>query len=727
MQAIKFEKLSVSPESYLIFRQLLDENKRLEKIIQESRAWESVLYSVREWVEEEIKDRPHVLRYFRGEKKTREDFRKLDWKDYASIRLLDYIENAGKKFKNLNIPQRESFSHPFRLLWLTYHKGAGGGQPAFFEDMLHLFRQFTGSHERKLPDKKKVQEWMDRHPSGLDPRIIRIRERNKSRIIRIIIEKLDSGEMKSRRFSFDPGLDRREKIKLVNEWWEDGRFHLSFAIRSPELLNEMLDYSMEPKTLEILRDASKAGIPIFVNPYYLSLLNVRVPGFAIGADLTIRDYIFHSKELVREFGRIVAWEKEDIVEPGEPNAAGWILPNRHNIHRRYPEVAILIPETMARTCGGLCSACQRMYDFQRGHLTFDLAKLKPDEKWPRKLRRLMKYFENDSQLRDILITGGDAMMSSEKSLREVLEEVYQMALRKKRANEFRKEKEKYAEIIRIRLGTRLPVYLPQRFTPEFVRILARFKERASGIGIKQFVVQTHIESPMEITPETRKAVQKLISAGWIVTNQLVFTAAASRRGHTAKLRKMLNEIGILPYYTFTVKGFMENYRNFATNTRAVQEMVEEKIVGSVPEEYIEPIRELPDDAENIIQNISGLLEKADLPFLATDRNVLNLPAVGKSLTYRVIGITRSGRRILQFEHDTTRNHSPIIHKMGKVTIVESKPVKDYLDQLRQMGEDISEYEDIYGYSLSITEELMPVFDYPEYDFEITSEFTNLEV
>jgi lysine 2,3-aminomutase len=49
---------------------------------------------------------------------------------------------------------------------------------------------------------------------------------------------------------------------------------------------------------------------------------------------------------------------------------------------------------------------------------------------------------------------------------------------------------------------------------------------------------------MEVTPETKKGVERLISAGWMVTNQLVFTTASSRRGHTAKLRKILNDIGV---------------------------------------------------------------------------------------------------------------------------------------------------------------------------------------
>lgn len=58
-------------------------------------------------------------------------------------------------------------------------------------------------------------------------------------------------------------------------------------------------------------------------------------------------------ELVDTYGSIKAWEKEDMVVADEPNAAGWLLPEGHNIHRRYPEVAILIPDSMGRACGGL--------------------------------------------------------------------------------------------------------------------------------------------------------------------------------------------------------------------------------------------------------------------------------------------------------------------------------------------------------------------------------------
>jgi lysine 2,3-aminomutase len=511
------------------------------------------------------------------------------------------------------------------------------------------------------------------------------------------------------------------------DWWKESSFHLKFAIRDPKLLNELLGNSLDPDTMKILYEARDAGIPFFVNPYYLSLLHVRVPYYAIGSDLAIRDYIIYSKQLINEFGNIHAWEKEDEVEVGKPNAAGWILPTKHNLHRRYPEVAIIIPDSMGRACAGLCSSCQRMYDFQSGHLNFNLDKLKPKKTWDERLKLLMEYFESDSQLRDILITGGDGLMSSDNTIKKILDAIYQMASNKIEANKKRKDGEKYAEILRVRIGTRLPVYLPHRISAKLISILKEFKEKASEIGIKQFVIQTHFESPMEVTPIAAEGIRKLISAGWIITNQLVFTTAASRRGHTSKLRKVLNDIGVLTYYTFSVKGYMENYHSFATNERAVQEQIEEKTLGLIPSEYEQEIKEFPNSAENMVENINNLRLKTSLPFLSTDRNVLNLPGVGKSLTYRVIGITRYGRRILEFDHDATRTHSPIINKMGKVIIIESKSICEYLNQLEDIGEKREDYQGIFGYSIGETEPRMSLYELPEYDYEITKEMTNLEI
>ncbi len=722
------QEISLTPKAQKIFKKIMNENPKLENILKDSNHTDIVLQKIKKWVKPILKGNPLSYRFYKRDKHSRKDFELLYWRDYAAIRILDYVDNADRDFEDLNRRGEVVRTSPFKLLWLAKKDGSGGATTNFLVDMLQLFRQFEGKCNRMLPSKEKILEWMDRYPSGLDPRIVEIRRINKERILKVILKKLDSGELKRSKYKFVNEKTESEKMQTLNKWWNESTFHLSFAVRDPDSLNEMLGNSIDTDTMDILYEAKKKGIPFFVNPYYLSLLNVNTPEFAIGADTAIRDYVIYSEKLVKEFGHIVAWEKEDIVKPGEPNAAGWILPSHHNIHRRYPKVAILIPDTVGRACGGLCSSCQRMYGFQKGDLNFDLSKLEPKMSWNEKLEKLLEYYENDSQLRDILITGGDALMSSDKSLEYILSRVIEMAKRKIEKNKDRANGDKYAEITRVRLGTRLPVYLPQRITPELIRILTEFKERASKIGIKQFVIQTHFQSPMEITAEVRDAVEKIISSGWLITNQLVFTTAASRRGHSAKLRKTLNDIGILPYYTFSVKGYMENNYNFATNSRAVQEQLEEKILGKVSKDHFKTMKYFYLDAENIVKNINKLRKKENIPFIATDRNVLNMPGVGKSLSFRVIGITRQGRRILEFDHDYTRKHSPIINKMGRVIVVESKPIREYLLQLENnMGEDRGEYNSIYGYSMGETEPVASIYKYPKYDFEITDKITNLKI
>ncbi|MEA1886727.1 MAG: KamA family protein [Bacteroidota bacterium] len=724
----KIKKINITPESVVLLKQLMSENPDLKNIISTSKSGDEANKLIYEWVYNWMKDgHEEALKYFENKTRGRQAFESLSWKEIGAIRLLDYVKNAGREFENLNKKIPVSLSDPIRIIWLAYHQGKGGGKPEFFYDMIHLFRQFTGTEKRKKPDRKKVKEWMSRHYSGLDEEIVKLREKNKKRILNTIIKHIDDGSIKSRTYNFPEGISHDEKYEIALGWWNDYQFHLKFAVRSPELLNEILDYSLDTDTMLLLEEAREAGIPTFVNPHYLSLLNVDVPEYEGKVDLAIRDYIFYSKELINEFGHIVAWEKEDKVEPGKPNAGGWLLPNSYNIHRRYPEVAILIPDTVGRACGGLCASCQRMYDFQAGRFNFNLNKLKPKQTWSEKLEWLMEYFEKDSQLRDILITGGDAFMSSDRSMKHLLDTVYEMALRKKKNNEKKRNGNKYAEMVRVRLGTRLPVYIPYRITDSFVSILSDFKKKASKLGVKQFIIQTHFISPMEVTPQTRDAIKKLNSTGWTVTNQMVFTAAASRRGFAAKLRQTLNNIGVIPYYTFSVKGYMENYHNFATNERAIQEQMEEKVFGTVPEAEQENIKNLPEDAANIIPRLKKIMKEHELPFLSTDRNIMNLPGVGKSLTFRTIGITRRGRRILEFDHDSNRNHSPIISEMGKVNIIESKPVKQYIDQMGSLGEDPEEYKDVWGYSIGETEPRASIFEYPEYEYKTTQEVTNLEI
>lgn len=721
------DPVAIDIESHRIVQKIFHENPLLDEILGQSRNAAEFNRRIRRWISDWLKNRPHARRFRRQQQISRVLLESLEWCEYAAIRILDYIDHAGREFPDQQERGRYVTSDPFRMLYHAAVDGAGGGMPPFFTDMLMLFRQLNGTLRRDLPTRELVEEWMARHPSGLDPRVVELREQNRERIIEQLVIRMDAGKCRSRRYVLKPNMSRSARISQVREWWEEARFHLSMAARRPKTLNELLDNSLSPETLKNLANARSKKMPLFVNPYYLSLLHTRLPAFATGSDLPIRDYVFYTHDLVKEFGRIVAWELEDMVRSGEPNAAGWLLPSSHSVHRRYPDVAILIPDTTGRACGGLCAPCQRLYDFQRGNLNFDLDKLEDGETWPRKLERLMKYFEEDTQLRDILITGGDALMNSDRTLTRILNAVLRMATRKRENNKHLPDGEKFAEMQRVRLGTRLPAYLPFRVTPELVEILTAFRQKGLKAGISQFIIQTHFETAMEVTPEATLAVQRLLSAGWMVVNQQVFTASASRRGHAARLRQALNDIGVLTYYTFSVKGFMENRESFATNARAMQEQMEEKAVGVAPAAYKEQLLRVTDSAENSVSSIRALREAAGLPFLATDRNVLNLPGLGKSLTFRTIGITRDGRRILEFDHDLTRAHSPIVERLSKFPIVESKSIAEYLSQLAGMGEEPEEYKTIWGYSLGATEPRTPIFDYPPFGYKVTRRLTNIRL
>lgn len=593
-----------------------------------------------------------------------------------------------------------------------------------FVDLFHLFRLLDGA-EIPLPSPQRVRSRTERWPSGLDEAVRAIRADNRERMLHLLVQKIENRKSKTpSRYRFAEGMTYDEKYRQVAAWWDDFRFQLAMAVKSPSELNRFLAGSLSSETMYLLSKARKKGMPFFATPYYLSLLDVTGDGYD---DAAIRSYILYSPQLVETYGRIRAWEREDVVEAGKPNAAGWLLPDGHNIHRRYPEVAILIPDTMGRACGGLCASCQRMYDFQSERLNFEFEALRPKESWDHKLRRLMNYFEEDTQLRDILITGGDALMSQNKTLRNMLEAVYRMACRKRRANAGRPDGEKYAELQRVRLGSRLPAYLPMRVNDELVEILREFREKASAVGVKQFIVQTHFQTPLEVTPEAEEAIRKILSAGWLITNQLVYTVAASRRGHTARLRQVLNSLGVVCYYTFSVKGFEENRAVFTPNSRSMQEQVEEKVYGRLTAGQASELDALLANGRDTAAKLRRFMRKYRLPFLATDRSVLNLPAIGKSMTFRLVGLTPEGRRILRFDHDRTRRHSPIIDRMGEIFIVESKSVAAYLRQIGKMGEDPEEYASIWAYTRGETEPRFGLYEYPGFDFGVTGRMSNLEL
>ncbi|MCP5112996.1 MAG: hypothetical protein GY953_19385, partial [bacterium] len=255
------DRIAITVRSHRLLKQLLEENPKLESIMRQSRNEIEALGGVRNWVMSVVETRPAALAFYRAEHPSNGQFEALGWSDLAAIRLLDYLDNAGRAFPDLNLQGEIAVSDPVRLIWMAVTHGTGGAKPAFFEDMLQLFRQFTGASERRVPSPSDVEGWMHRFPSGLDPRLIRLREENRDRILRVIIRRIDAGEIRSSKYQFKPGMSAGQKHLRALEWWNQSAFHLTFAVRNPDLLNEMLGFSLDPDTMKILYRARDKGIP----------------------------------------------------------------------------------------------------------------------------------------------------------------------------------------------------------------------------------------------------------------------------------------------------------------------------------------------------------------------------------------------------------------------------------------------------------------------------------
>ena len=174
-----------------------------------------------------------------------------------------------------------------------------------------------------------------------------------------------------------------------------------------------------------------------------------------------------------------------------------------------------------------------------------------------------------------------------------------------------------------------------------------------------------------------------------------------------------------------MKGFRENHAVFAPNSRSMQESREEKAIGKIGEAEERAFLEQYSQCRFKSAELRKFCAEMEIPFLATDRNVLNLPGIGKSMTFRLVGITPDGCRMLKFSHDGTRRHSPVVNHEEAVFIRENKSVRAYLAQLESMGERMEDYDSIWCYTEGETERRFALYQYPLQEPGVTSEFTHV--
>lgn len=405
--------------------------------------------------------------------------------------------------------------------------------------------------------------------------------------------------------------------------WNDWRWHTRNIIRNADTLRELVKLSDDEYTA--IQIASENRIPFGITPYYLSLLD---PDNTGSYDAAVRAQVLPPLSYVTTMraSRANADCSMDFMLEGDTSPI-------EGITRRYPNIVILKP---VLTCPQICVYCQRNWQIE--DVYSDNAALTED-----KLSAAIDWIAERPEINEVLITGGDPLLFSDEQLDALLARVAAIK-----------------HVIRIRIGTRTPVTLPQRITDTLARIITRYHVP----GRREVVVITHFEHGTEITPEAMAAVQKFRLFGVSVYNQLVYTFYNSRRFEASALRQQLRLIGVTPYYTFNTKGKEET------------------------ELYRVPIARLLQEQQEEARLLPGTVR--------TDEIVFNVPKLGKNYLKAsqhrdIISILPNGKRVYEFH--------PWEKKLALMDtyVYTDVSIYTYLERLKELGEDLDEYKTIWYY------------------------------
>ena len=257
---------------------------------------------------------------------------------------------------------------------------------------------------------------------------------------------------------------------------------------SVHTVDELVEkFNIERKVAEDLDEFFQARI----NPYYLSL--IKYPGDPIWLQC-VPDKI--------ELDDFDAMEDPLMEEAMSP------VPN---ITHRYPDRVLFL---VTSQCGIYCRFCTR----KRKVGDYEKISMKG-------LEAAFKYLEEHTEVRDVILSGGDPLMLTDTMLEKIL---------------IRLREIKHIEIIR--LGTRMPVVLPQRITPKLCNMLKKYHP---------IYVNTHFNHPWEITEESTRGCEMLANAGVPVGNQMVIMKNVNDTPEVVKeLVQKLLKMRVRPYYMY---------------------------------------------------------------------------------------------------------------------------------------------------------------------------------
>lgn len=272
--------------------------------------------------------------------------------------------------------------------------------------------------------------------------------------------------------------------------WNDWRWQLSHRLNSVEELGRIIHLTPEEE-----EGARSALFRVDITPYFASLIDPDDPNCPIR-----RQVIPTSNELIAFDGMVEDSLNEDAHSP---------VPG---LVHRYPDRVLMLVTTQ---CASYCRYCTRSrlvgdpsVQFSRGD--YD---------------RQIDYIARTPQIRDVLLSGGDPLVLPPKILEDIL--------RRLRAIE-------HVEIIRI--GSRVPVFMPQRITPELVAMLRQFHPLWMNV---------HFNHAKELTPEAAQALALLADAGIPLGAQTVLLAGVNDSVEVMKeLVHKLVMNRVRPYYLY---------------------------------------------------------------------------------------------------------------------------------------------------------------------------------
>ncbi len=301
---------------------------------------------------------------------------------------------------------------------------------------------------------------------------------------------------------------------IPDEQWNNWRWQLANRLNSSEDFDKVLQLTeSERKALN-----TQGLFRVDITPYFVSLIDPEDPN-----DPIRKQVIPTAEEIVPFTGMM----EDSLAEDRHSPVPGLV--------HRYPDRVLMLVTTQ---CASYCRYCTRSRIVGDPSATFSRAEFEAQ----------IEYLMHTPQVRDVLLSGGDPLTLAPKILEELLARLREIP---------------HIEILRI--GTRVPVFLPMRITDELCEMLQKYHPLWMNV---------HVNHPNEITQELAQACDKLTRAGIPLGNQAVLLAGVNDCVHIQrKLVQDLIRIRVRPYYLYQC-DLVEGAGHFRTPVAKGIEIIE---------------------------------------------------------------------------------------------------------------------------------------------------------